>query len=267
MKVLYFDCFSGISGDMTVGALLDLGIDKDLFIEELRKLNLGGYEVRIDKTTKQGISGTDFNVIVNEEYDDLVKRMERNGHIKCDVPVEQISDNDCEISHEHNHSHDNQQYNDSDNGQAHKHDHHDHCTRNLMDIEALIDASNLKKSIKNMSKRVFREIARAEAKVHNKSINEIYFHEVGAVDSIVDIVGTAICLDLLGVKDVYCSPLHDGQGFKNVHMGVIPSRFCGYGNIANSHILWLLKMLKLSLLHQQVPGSKKYAGFRQHACL
>jgi len=239
MKVLYFDCFSGISGDMTVGALLDLGIDKDLFIEELRKLNLGGYEVRIEKTTRQGIAGTDFNVIVNEEYDDLVKRMERNGHIKRDVPMEHDHSHDHCYDHNHNHNH----------GHDNQHNHHEHNTRNLMDIEALIDASTLKKSIKNMSKRVFREIARAEAKVHNKSINEIYFHEVGAVDSIVDIVGTSICLDLLGVKDVYCSPLHDGQGFIECAHGIIPVPVPAVMEIlSNSQIPLVIEDVKTELI-------------------
>jgi uncharacterized protein (TIGR00299 family) protein len=249
MKVLYFDCFSGISGDMTVGALLDLGIDKDLFMGELGKLNLGGYDVLIEKTARQGIAGTDFNVIVNEEYDDLVKRMEKKGHLKTEMTLENDHGDDHN-NHHHDHSHHNHCHCD-DNNNSDNHcnqSQHEH-ERNLLDIEALIDASTLKQSVKSISKKVFREIARAEAKVHNKSINEIHFHEVGAVDSIVDIVGTAICLDLLGVKEVYCSPLHDGQGFIECAHGIIPVPVPAVLEIlANSQIPLVIEDVKTELI-------------------
>ncbi|HEY9060158.1 MAG TPA: nickel pincer cofactor biosynthesis protein LarC [Pseudobacteroides sp.] len=253
MKVLYFDCFSGISGDMTVGALLDLGIDKELFLEELRKLNLGGCEVLIEKTTRQGIAGTDFNVIVNEEYDDLVKRMEQKGHLQTEMSLKHDQDHSHDVGHNnnndgnHNHHHDHDHDHHHDHSQDNSH-HHEHG-RNLLDIEALIDASILKQSIKSISKKVFREIARAEAKVHNKSINEIHFHEVGAVDSIVDIVGTSICLDLLGVKEVYCSPLHDGQGFIECAHGIIPVPVPAVMEIlANSQIPLVIEDVKTELI-------------------
>ncbi|KNY26985.1 nickel pincer cofactor biosynthesis protein LarC [Pseudobacteroides cellulosolvens] len=257
MKVLYFDCFSGISGDMTVGALLDLGIDKGLFMEELRKLNLGGYEVLIEKTTRQGIAGTDFNVVVNEEYDNIVKRMEQNGHLKMETSMSHDHQHSHAHSHEHSHAHNhehnhsNQHNHDHNHECDHNHQHEDehHHARNLLDIEALIDASTLKQSVKKLSKRVFREIARAEAKVHNKDINEVHFHEVGAVDSIVDIVGTSICLDLLGVRDVYCSPLHDGQGFIECAHGVIPVPVPAVMEIlANSQIPLVIEDVKTELI-------------------
>lgn len=166
MKVLYFDCFSGISGDMTLGALIDLGIDVKLFKNELQKLNLAGYEITFQKKVKHGIAGTDVEI------------------------------NTC--------------------------DDHAHNARNLRDIETLISSSGLSGNVKCFSKKVFREIARAEAKVHNKSIDEIHFHEVGAVDSIVDIVGASICLDLLGAQKVFSSPLHEGQGFIECRHGRLP---------------------------------------------
>ncbi|NSW89594.1 MAG: nickel pincer cofactor biosynthesis protein LarC [Firmicutes bacterium] len=170
MKVLFFDCFSGISGDMALGALLDLGINEKVFRRELEKLNLTGYRVEIEKKQKSGIYGTDVTVIVEDDEHDLY------SHTAC----------------------------------------------NLTDIELLIDKSDLKQKVKDFSKKVFREIARAEAKVHNKGINEVHFHEVGAVDSIVDIVGTAICIDLLGVDKVFSSPLYDGKGFIECQHGIIP---------------------------------------------
>lgn len=174
MSVLYFDCFSGISGDMTVAALLDLGIDMELFRSELDKLNLGGYDIIAGKTEKDGIAGTDFKVIIHEDYQEL------------------------------------------------QHAHHKHQNRNLANIEKLIDESDLQQTIKDFSKRVFREIAGAEARVHNKGINEVHFHEIGAIDSIIDIVGTAICLDILGVDRVFSSALHEGCGFIECRHGVLP---------------------------------------------
>lgn len=209
MKVLYFDCFSGISGDMTLGALIDLGIDKELFKSELDKLNLAGYEIRIEKAMKNGIKGTDVNVVLKQEYEVCHNEKVHHEH----------------ENHDHHHGHGHHGHSHHENSHAHgshSHNHHSHNARNLKDIENLIDTSDLKQNIKDFSKRVFREIAVAEAKVHDKSIDEVHFHEVGAVDSIVDIVGVAICLEMLGVDRVFSSPLHDGKGFIECQHGTIP---------------------------------------------
>lgn len=195
MKVLYFDCFSGISGDMTLGALLDLGVDEQLLRKELNKLKLAGYKLAIGKSIKNGITGMDVNVILTND--------EKNHHDHSD-------------NHNHEHGH-------TTHNSGHNHSHsHAHHARNLKDIETLIDVSGISQGVKDFSKKVFREIAAAEAKVHDKDIYEVHFHEVGAVDSIVDIVGTAICLDLLGVDRVYASKLHDGHGFIKCQHGTIP---------------------------------------------
>jgi len=172
-KILYFDCLSGISGDMTIGALLDLGIDKDEFLREISKLNIDEFDLEIKKNEKNGITGIDFDVIIK-------------------------------------HSHDN-------------HDHsHNHEHRNLENIESIIYNSDLNDDVKNMSKKIFKNVAESEAKIHGKSIDEVHFHEVGAVDSIVDIVGTAICIDLLDVDKIYSSPIHIGTGHVKCAHGVIP---------------------------------------------
>lgn len=200
MKVLYFDCFSGASGDMILGALIDLGIDNSVFRRELDKLNLKEFDIVIEKKVKNAIAVTDVDVVIN-------KSLSHSGH------------NNHSHAHDHNHDHG---YNHNHNhNHGHNHD-HDHSARNLADIEKLIEKSDLKDSVKELSKKVFREIARAEAKVHNKPINEIHFHEVGAVDSIVDIVGAAICIDLLEVDKIYSSPLHDGTGFIECQHGRLP---------------------------------------------
>lgn len=164
-KFLFFDCFSGISGDMAVGGLLDLGIDHNQFLLELEKLNIKGYQIEITPSIKKGITGTDFKVLLDQ--------------------------------HEHHH-------------------------RNLYDIEKIIDDSNLKDSVKEMSKKIFRIVAAAEAKVHSKPIKDVHFHEVGAVDSIVDIVGVCICIDFLRIDKVYTSSLQVGSGFVQCAHGKIP---------------------------------------------
>lgn len=175
-RILYFDCFSGISGDMTVAAMLDLGIDHLAFSEQLARLQLSGYRLGITKKTKNGIMATDFNVILE------------------------------------------------DNGGYHaKNNHSPHAShRNLNDIETLIGNSTLAVPIKDLSLKIFMELATAEARVHGKKVSEIHFHEVGAVDSIVDIVSTAICINMLGVEAIYASPLNTGSGFVSCAHGLLP---------------------------------------------
>nr|WP_282706826.1 nickel pincer cofactor biosynthesis protein LarC [Natroniella acetigena] len=165
-KILYFDCLAGISGDMTIGALLDLGIDQEEFLKELKKIELTGYQLEIDCGQKKGITGTDFNVIVEQE--------------------------------------------------------HDHHHRSLQNIKSLISASDLTTNVKELSCQIFELIAQAEAKIHNQPLDEVHFHEVGAIDSIIDIVGVAICIDKLGVERIYSSPLHLGRGFVNCAHGNLP---------------------------------------------
>lgn len=210
MKILYFDCFSGISGDMTIGALLDLGIDREVFLKELSKLDLDGYRIEITEKTVMGISGTDFNVVLTDDREP--GRSNGLDH-----------DNGHASDHEHEHTHDHVHGHSHEHSHEHPHDHsHSGTERNLPDIERIFDRSSLSDSVKAFSKRVFREIAEAEARVHGKSVNEVHFHEVGAVDSIVDIAGVAICLELLGAEKVISSVLHDGSGFISCRHGVIP---------------------------------------------
>jgi uncharacterized protein (TIGR00299 family) protein len=188
MKILYYDCFSGISGDMNLGALLDLGIDEKYLIEELSRLNLRGYEVKVYRDSRKGIEGTKVDVILQEHHHE-------DGH-----------------SHEHkesNHSHG-----------THMHNHEEH--RNLKDIEIIIDSSDLSFKVKELSKKIFMKVAEAEAKVHGKPLYEVHFHEVGAVDSIVDIVGAAICINRLNVDKIMSSSIELGGGFVKCAHGIIP---------------------------------------------
>ncbi|MBK5243368.1 nickel pincer cofactor biosynthesis protein LarC [Clostridium sp.] len=190
MKILYYDCFSGISGDMNLGALLELGIDKKYLVEELKKLSLNGYEIKVSKDSRKGIVGTKVDVILQDQH------------------------NEHEDEHEHDHS-----------SVEHHHVHatveqHDH--RNIKDIQEIIEHSELSSKVKELSLKMFMKVAEAEAKVHGKPLYEVHFHEVGAVDSIVDIVGAAICISYLNVDKIMSSSVELGGGFVKCAHGIIP---------------------------------------------
>lgn len=217
MKILYYDCFSGISGDMNLGALIDIGVDKDYLISELLKLNISGYEIKVKKDVKNGISGTKVDVVlgsINKHAKEL--SCEHNNDVH-----EYLHQHNNEQKHDHNHNHEHKY--EHDNIHKHTHsisDYHEH--RNLMDIEQIVQASGLNENVKNISLKIFEKVAEAEAKVHNKSIEEVHFHEVGAVDSIVDIIGAAIGLDYLKVDKVECSTVEVGSGFVKCAHGILP---------------------------------------------
>lgn len=176
MKTLYFDCSSGISGNMTLGALTEIIGDEKYLVNELKKLNVDGYHIDISKKVKNGITGTYVDVILEHEH------------------------------YHEEHSHD-------------EHHHHEH--RNLEDINKIIDNSSLDEKVKDLSKRIFMRVANAESKVHNKPLNEIHFHEVGAIDSIVDIVGTAILINKINPDKIISSVVNDGYGFIECAHGII----------------------------------------------
>lgn len=203
-RILYFDTLSGISGDMTIASLLDLGIDKDNFINELKKINVEGYEIEISKGQKNGITGTDFKVILKHDHSHNHDTGYNHTHNQKHL-------------HNHDHGHDTHKHSHAHN---HNDNHHEH--RNLFDIEKIINDSTLNDKVKNLSKKIFNYVAVAEAKIHDKPLEEVHFHEVGAIDSIVDIIGTAILIDMLKIDKIYSSPLHVGSGFVKCAHGNIP---------------------------------------------
>jgi uncharacterized protein (TIGR00299 family) protein len=164
MRIAYFDCFAGASGDMILGALIDAGLKTGLLKSELGKLNLPGFSIAAKKTLKGGIAATKFDV--------------RTGH--------------------------------------------EHAHRNLRDITRIINKSGLSAAVKEKSKAVFRRLAEAEARVHGTSIDVVHFHEVGAVDAIVDITGAAAGLEALGIEKIFVSPLHLGRGTVKCAHGILP---------------------------------------------
>ena len=180
MKTLYFDCSSGISGNMTLGALLEIVGDEKYLLVELKKLNVDGYIIEISKKVKNGITGTYVDVILEHEH---------HHH-----------------DHDHNHHHEHEHH-------EHEHHHHHHEHRNLNDVNNIIDNSSLDNNTKDLAKRIFLRVAKAESKVHNKPLNEVHFHEVGAIDSIVDIVGTAILINKINPDKIISSIVNDGYGF------------------------------------------------------
>ncbi|AVQ37615.1 nickel pincer cofactor biosynthesis protein LarC [Clostridium botulinum] len=197
-RILYYDCFSGISGDMNLGALIDLGVDKEYLLKELAKLNINDeFKIKINKDARKGISGTKVDVILKNSYE--------HNH-------------DHEHSHECGHGHGHEHNHNHEHGHNHNHHHH----RNLININKIIDNSELNNDVKKISKDIFLEVAKAEGKVHNKPLEEVHFHEVGATDSIVDIVGAAICLDYLKVDKILCSKVQVGSGFVKCAHGTMP---------------------------------------------
>ncbi len=165
MKILYYDCFSGISGDMNLGAMLDLGIEKEFLIGELNKLNLKGWEIIAEKDQRHGIHGTKVTV-----------RQTR----------------------------------------------HEHAHRHLSDIEEIVSESALDSRTKDLSMKIFMKVALAEASVHGIPVGKVHFHEVGAIDSIIDVVGAAICFNALKVDSVHVSPVELGGGFVRCDHGKLP---------------------------------------------
>ncbi|CUH97665.1 UPF0272 protein [Propionispora sp. 2/2-37] len=209
MKVLYYDCFCGISGDMNLAALLDLGVEEDYLRQELSKLKLDDeYELRIKKDNKQGIGGTRVDVVLRQEV-----------HSHEEDSMAGHGEHDHHHHHHHDHHHEHTGHSEAVNGHR-DHTHHEH--RNLRDIEDIINTSAVSGRVKELSLRMFRKVAEAEAKVHGKPLYEVHFHEVGATDSIVDIVGAAICLEYLKVGKIMASPVQVGGGFVKCAHGVIP---------------------------------------------
>ena len=202
-KTLYLECYSGISGDMAVAALIDLGVDHSSLLDALNSLNLDGYRVKISRVNKSGIDACDFNVILDkshENHDHDMEYLHGPAH------------------HEHHHEH------------SHTHEH-----RNLESVQAIINSSGLNRRAKVTALKIFQVIAEAEAKAHNKPLNEVHFHEVGAVDSIVDITALAVCIDALDIQEVIVSELYEGQGTVRCQHGVLPVPVPAVANIVSAY--------------------------------
>ncbi len=237
MKIIYMDCASGISGDMTIGAFLDLGVDPEYLAKELKKLGVSGYELAIRPKAMKGIAGTDFDVVLTEEESPRDNHDHNHGHSHDDHGHSHGHDHghthDHDHTHDHEHDHNHTHGVDHDHNHEHPHDHNHHdaldyshsgpdAHSNWQEIRSLIKGSSLKDEVKDLALRIFRRVAEAEAKVHGVTPDEVHFHEVGAVDSIVDIVGAAICVDAIKPDRVVVSPMNTGSGTVKCRHGVLP---------------------------------------------
>lgn len=221
-KTLYLECYSGISGDMTVAALLDLGADREVLKESLKSLPVGGFRTEITRVKKSGLDACDFSVILEQDNHDhdmeYLHGSEKSytGHYE----------HSHEVNHEHHHGH------------THSHEHpHEH--RGMKEITEIIQKSEMTVRAKKMAMRVFDILAQAESKAHGVPVEEVHFHEVGAVDSIVDIAAIAICMDNLDISNVIVPVLYEGTGFIRCQHGQIPVPVPAVTHIAETHKLKL----------------------------
>lgn len=235
-RQLYLECYSGISGDMAVGAMLDLGADRQVLEQVLASLPLEGYTTKISTVQKSGINACDFDVILDEE-----------NH---DHDMEWLFGSGAEeFHHDHEHHHHDHDHHHDDHDHHHHHDHH-HVHRSMKDIREIIGAGQMTDGARDLALRIFEIIAQAEGQVHGKAPEEVHFHEVGAVDSIVDIVSFAVCFDnlvsSLGIADVIVPTLYDGTGTIRCQHGVIPVPVPAVTAIAAAN------KLRLHIMHE--PG-------------
>jgi pyridinium-3,5-bisthiocarboxylic acid mononucleotide nickel chelatase len=205
-RLLYFDCFSGISGDMVLGALLDAGLPFDELKRALGSLTVSGYHVHASRVLRAGVSATKFTVHEHDHAPDGGVTHEHAGH-----------------AHSHGHDHDH----------AHGHTHgppgenatgdaHDHPHRSLPEIFSLIDTSALSAAGRERAKALFQRLAEAEAAIHQMPVDQVHLHEVGAVDSIIDIVGAVFALEWFDADRIVSSPLNVGGGMVQSAHGLFP---------------------------------------------
>lgn len=237
-KTLYLECYSGISGDMTVAALLDLGVDRAVLDRVLKSLKVSGFETKISRVVKSGIDACDFDVVLDKEHENHDHDMEylhghhhkghENNHFYDHNHVHEDKAEHFH-SHEHNHAH--------GAGSAQDRHHHEHC--GIKEITYIIEHSAMNENAKKIALRIFEILAEAESKAHNVPVDQVHFHEVGAVDSIVDIVSVAVCLDDLDVTEVIVPVLCEGRGTVRCQHGILPIPVPAVANIVSANHLYL----------------------------
>ena len=221
-KILYLECGTGISGDMTVAALLDLGADQEKLLKVLEGIPGHGFKAQISRVKKSGIECCDFNVIFDEEHDGHDHDMEYlYGHLEG------------EGEHSaHAHSHDHGHHHDHDHG----HGHHHHHT-GMREIRDIIGNLEMTEGARDLALRIFEILAQAESEAHGVPADEVHFHEVGAIDSIVDIVAAAVCFDDLGIRNVAVTGIAEGSGTVRCQHGILQVPVPAVANIAKAHRL------------------------------
>lgn len=257
MMSLYLECNAGISGDMTVAALLDLGADENLLRNVLNSIPVEGFFVEISRVKKGGIDCCDFCVVLDSAHENHDHDMEYlHGHEHVHACSEDVghghtyshSEND-----EHNHTHSYSEktghghthlysentehdHNHSNQEEAHHHVHH-HEHRGMAEITKIIEQTQMTENARSLALKIFQILAKAEAKAHATDINQVHFHEVGAIDSIVDIIAVAVCIDNLGIKNVIVPKLCEGTGTVRCQHGILPIPVPATANIMETYHL------------------------------
>ena len=208
-NTLYLECRSGISGDMTVAALLDLGADQEVLGKALASLPVQGFETKISRVVKAGLDVCDFNVILDQAHEN--------------------HDHDMEYLHGHSHGGE-----DSEHGHHHEKA-HEHEHRGMPEIRRIIDGAEITDRARTIAVRIFEILAKAEAKAHGVPEDQVHFHEVGAVDSIVDIISAAVCLDDLDITETVIPFLCEGKGTVRCQHGILPVPVPAVVNILEAH--------------------------------
>ncbi len=227
-KILYLECEGGISGDMTVAALLDLGADQEALERALQSLPVDGFHTVVSRVKKAGLDMCDFDVVLDQAHENHDHDMEYlHGHES--IHPEEHFHVHGEGPHTHGGAHTEEAH--------HVHGGHAHEHRGLPEILHIIEHADLTERAKETASRIFRILAAAEAKAHGVPEDQVHFHEVGAVDSIVDIVAVAVCLDDLGITDVVVTRLNEGQGTIRCQHGILPVPVPAVMNIAEAHRL------------------------------
>ena len=217
--ILYLECATGISGDMTVAALLDLGASKIKLLAVLDSLNVEGYSVTVTRANSHGIDACSFDV-----------ELEQDRHHGHHHEHEALDHGHPHEAHEHHHGHGHEH----DHEHGHEH-HHPHVHRNLADVTSILNGGDLTPRARELALKIFGIVAEAESRAHGKPVEEVHFHEVGAIDSIVDIAAAAVCLDDLGIDDVVVTGLSEGTGFVECQHGLLPVPVPAVANIAAAY--------------------------------
>lgn len=226
-STLYLECSSGISGDMTVAALLDLGADQEVMKKAIASLPVEGFSIEVSRVKKSGLDACDFLVRLDVEHENHDHDMEylhgEGGHVHSHLHHHNDAENhehSQEGIHSHSHFHDPAETH--AHGDAAGHHSHPHIHRGLNDILEIISQADLSSRARALAVRIFTILAEAEAKAHGVPLDQVHFHEVGAVDSIVDIVAAAVCLDNLDITEAVIPRIYEGRGFVRCQHGVIP---------------------------------------------
>ena len=253
-KILYLECGTGISGDMAVAAMLDLGADQEKLLKVLEGIPGHGFKVKISRVKKAGIDCCDFNVILDEEHDGHDHDMEylyghlegEGGHSAHTHSHDHDHDDDHhhDHDHDHHHDHDHDHHHDHDHDHDHHHDHdhdhghsHHHHHTGMREIREIIGNLEMTEGARALALRIFEILAQAESEAHGVPVDEVHFHEVGAIDSIVDIVAAAVCFDDLGIRNVAVTEIAEGCGTVRCQHGILQVPVPAVANIAKAHRL------------------------------